>query len=98
MKRFRNDAFAVSTLFLCLKQDALLRKIFKIQTHPSKGVQKNMLKALDFTKNKLCHRYFDNNLQKIFRTNILENGTGQMLLIVVLMVALWLKLQMEIVD
>ena len=57
-----------------------------------------MLKAWYFTKNKLCHRCIDNNLQKILRTNILENGTGQILLIVVLMVDLWLKLQMEIVD
>ena len=44
-----------------------------------KGTQKNMLKTWDFTKNKLCHRYFDSNLQKIFRTNILKNGTGQIL-------------------
>ena len=51
-----------------------------------KAVQKNMLKAWDFTKNKFCHRCFDNNLQKIFRTNILENDTGQILLIVVLIV------------
>ena len=51
-----------------------------------------MLKAWAFTKNRLCHRYFDNNLQKIFRTNILQNGTGQIRLIVVLMVGLWLKL------
>ena len=56
--------------------------------HPSKGIQKNMLKAWDFTKNKLCHRYFDNNLQKMSRTNILDNGTGQILLIVVLMASL----------
>ena len=69
-----------------------------MQTLPSKGAQKNILKAWDFTKNKLCHRYFDNNLQKIFRTNILENGTGQILLIVVLMVDLWLKLQIETID
>ena len=36
--------------------------------------------------------YFDNYLQKISGTNILENGTEQM------MVDIWLKLQMEIVD
>ena len=53
--------------------DALQRTLFKIQTHPSKGVQKNILKAWDFTKNKLCQKYIDDNLQKIFRTNILEN-------------------------
>ena len=44
------------------------------------------------------HRYFDNNLQKTFRTNILKDGTGQIDLVVVLMVVLWLKVQMEIVD
>ena len=37
--------------------------------HPSKGAQKNMLKAWNFTKNEICYRYFDNNLQKLFRTN-----------------------------
>ena len=52
-----------------------------------------MLKAWDFTK-----IITDNNLQKIFETNILEDGIGYMLLIVVLMVGLWLKLQIEIVD
>ena len=66
--------------------------------HLSKGVQKNMLKAWDFIKNKLCHRYFDKKLKKIFCTNILENGTGQILLIVVLMISMWLKLQMEILK
>ena len=49
-------------------------------------------------QNKLCHKYFDDNLQKIFRTNIIENGTGQILLVVILWVGLWLKLQMETVD
>ena len=57
-----------------------------------------MMKARDFTENKLCHKYFDKNLQKSFQTHILENGTGQILLIVVLMVGLWLKLELEIVD
>ena len=37
-------------------------------------------------------------LQKIFRTNIVENGRGQILLLVVLMIDIWLKLQMEIVK
>ena len=50
-----------------------------------------MLKVWDFTKKKLCRKYFDNNLQKIFQTNVRENGTGQII------VGLWLKLQMEIV-
>ena len=58
-----------------------------IQTYPSKGVQ-----------NILCHRHFDNNLHNIFRANILQNGTGQILLIAVLMAGLWHKFQMEIVD
>ena len=69
-----------------------------VLTHHSKGVQKNMVEASDFTKNKHCHRCFDNNLQNFFHKNILENGTGQILLIVILIVSLWLKLQMEIVD
>ena len=55
-----------------------------------------MLKVRDFTKNKLCCRHFDNILQKIFRTNIL--GIGRILLIVVLMISLWLKVQMEMVN
>ena len=48
--------------------------------HLSNGVQKNILKAWGkHTKNKLCQRYFDNNLQKIFQINILENRTKQIL-------------------
>ena len=74
------------------------KTIFIIQTHPSKDVYKNMLKTWYFTKNKLCHRCIDNNFQKNFRTSILENYTGQILLIVVFMVNLWLKLQMEAND
>ena len=57
-----------------------------------------MLKAWDFTKNSFRHKYIDNNLQKIFQTNVLEKGTGQILFIVVLMVDLWLKLQLKIDD
>ena len=41
-----------------------------------------------FTKNKFHRRCFDNNLENIFRANILENATGQMLLVVVLIVGL----------
>ena len=62
----------------------------------SKGFQKNILKAWDFIKNKLSHKYFDKKLQKIFGTNIPENDTGQILLIVVLMIGLQLKLQIKI--
>ena len=61
--------------------------------HRSKGVQKAMLIAWNFIKNKICHRFFDNNLQKLFRTKILKNSNE---LIVVSMVYLWLE--MEIVD
>ena len=43
---------------------------------------------------KICRRCFDNTLQKLFGTTILQNCNGQILL----MVGLWLKLQMEIVD
>ena len=58
------------------------------QTHPFKGIQKNMLKAWNFTKNKICHRIFDNSLQKLFPTKILKKSNGQMLLVAVLMVGL----------
>ena len=60
-----------------------------IQTYPSKGVQRNMLKAWDFTKNKFCHRFFDKNLQKFFQRNIVENGNGQIRFIVVMRCAIW---------
>ena len=50
----------------------------------------NMLKAWNFPKNKLPHRWFDNKVKKIFRTNIIEKGIGQLLLIVVLIVGLCL--------
>ena len=42
----------------------------------SKGAQKSMLKARNFTKNKICHRCFDNNLQKLFQTKSLKNSNG----------------------
>ena len=57
--------------------------------HPSKGVQKNMLKAFNFNKYKPRHRSLDNlqkNCQKIFS----ESDTEHILLIVVLMVGLCL--------
>lgn len=38
-----------------------------------------MKKAINLTKNKLLHRYFDNNLQKIFPADILENTAGKTL-------------------
>ena len=61
-----------------------------LQMYSSKGLQKNMLKACNFTENKLSHSCFD-KLQKMFQTNILEKGTGQILLIVVLLVGLYLE-------
>ena len=63
-----------------------------MQTHPSKSAQKNMLKASGFTKNKRCQRYLDKLFSENFQTNILENGTVQII------VGLWLKFQIEIVD
>ena len=39
--------------------------IFIIQRQPFKRVQKNMVKAWNFTENKICHRCFENNLQKL---------------------------------
>ena len=65
-----------------LTQDVSQRIIFILQIYSAKGVQENMLKAWNFTKNKLRHRCFDNKLQKILQTNVLENVTGQILLIV----------------
>ena len=38
-----------------------------------------MLNALNFSKNKLHRRYFDNNLHEFSRKNILENVTGHWL-------------------
>ena len=76
-------------LFECLKGDAPQRMTFILQTYPS-VVHKNMLKAWSFNENKLHRRCFDNNLLNILRTNILENGTEQIVLIVALMVSLCL--------
>ena len=58
--------------------------------HLSKGVQKNILKAWNFTKNGFPQRYFGNNLSKNFRTNIPENATRQILLKVTLKAGLHL--------
>ena len=58
-------------------------KFHNSNTSVYKGVRKNMLKTWDFTKNKLWYRCFDNNFQKIFQTNILKDGTVQILLIIV---------------
>ena len=41
--------------------------IVMLQTYPSKDAQKNMVQAWKFTKNKMCHICFENNLQKLFR-------------------------------
>ena len=76
-----------------------LKKIeFYYQTHPSKGVHVKIMKAYNLSKNILCHKFFDYNLHKISRTNILENSTGQIIWIVVLMTDLRLKLQMQLIN
>ena len=62
----------------------------------SNGAQKNMLKAWNFNQMKLHHRHSDNNLQKIFRKQILENVNGQVLLMVILMVGLCLEIFLSV--
>ena len=66
--------------------------MFTLPTQPSKVVDKNMLKAWNFTKNKLLRECFDINLRKIFRTTSLDNCTGQRFLIVALRVDLYLTI------
>ena len=66
----------MSMLFKCLKQDASQKIILIPQLHSSKGVQKNMLKAWNFVKYKLCQSCFDNYLQKNFSTSIFESNTA----------------------
>ena len=51
--------------------------MFTLQTYPSKGVQKDILKVLNITKSKIWHRCFDNNLHEIFRTKILRIATDR---------------------
>ena len=91
IRSFYNEAFAVWMLFECLKWNTSQRIIFILQTHPSKGAQKNMLVPWNFKKYKLWHISFHNNMLKNCGTNILESDksdTTQTLLIVVLMVVL----------
>ena len=85
----RNNAFG----YLLLKQG--LQLSFQM-CFPQKALRRIMLQEWNFTKNKICHRCFDNNLQKVFPTKVLENSNG--LLIVILMVHLRLKLQIELVH
>ena len=66
------------------KRRCVSKKNFPSQTHPSKRVQKNVQKAWNFTKKQTPPRCFDKDLKDISRTN--ANGTGEILLIVVLMV------------
>ena len=73
---------------LMYKIRSVLKIIFILQTHPSKCVLKIILKAWNCTNNKICHRCFHNNLQKLFRTKVFKNHDGQILLIVVLVVSL----------
>ena len=48
-------------------------------------------KCINLSKSNLHHNCFDNNLQKRLQTNIIENVTGHIFLIVVLMVDLCLN-------
>lgn len=64
------------------KKGASKRIIVILQSLRPNGVQKNMIKPRNLTKNKVYHRYFDNNFQQVFETNMLDNGAGQILLIV----------------
>ena len=43
-------------------QQGSKRMFFILQSHPSKGVQKKMVKARNFTRNKLPHRFIVNSL------------------------------------
>ena len=76
--------FCSFMLLQCRKQIAFQRVIFIIQEHSSKGVRKNMPKTYSFTKNKTHVRCFDNCLEMLFDTNILENATWQIIVTVVL--------------
>ena len=63
---------------------------FIFKKRPSEDVNKTMLKAWDFTANKLCLKCFDNNLQlaESFpkKKKKIETGTREMLLIVLLII------------
>ena len=48
-----------------------------------------MVKAWNFNKNRPSHRYYNNNLQKVFWRNIIEDATEHKLLIVNLIVHLF---------
>ena len=87
IKSFCNEAFAARVLFECLKQDTFQKVILILQTHPSKGIQKYMLKAWHFNKYKIRHKFFDNNWQKNCQKNSLESDNAHILLIAVLMVS-----------
>ena len=76
--------------FFSMSKIRCVSKILMLPAHPSKSVQKNMLKAWDFNKYKLFHISFGNNLQKNCRTSLLQSDTAQILLIVVLLVGLFL--------
>ena len=60
IKRFCSETLAMRMLVECLKYNVSQRVTLVLHTHPSKGVQKNMLKASIF-KYKLCIISFDNN-------------------------------------
>ena len=78
IKSFCNEPFVVWMLFKCLNRMCLWI------------IQEKYTKSMEFTKIKIWHRCFDNNLQNIFSKNILDNGTRQILLVVILIVGLCL--------
>ena len=70
------------------KKRFLHKNNFHTWIHPSKDFHKNMLEAWKFIKCRHSHRWFDNNLQKVSRKNILENAIGQKHSILALMIRL----------
>ena len=83
-RKFFLLGFCSFMLLQCRKKIAFQRVIFIIQEHSSKGVRKNMPKTYSFTKNKIHVRCFDNCLEILFDTNVLENATWQIIVTVVL--------------
>ena len=76
-------------LLLQLFEDKEFSKKTKILSTAKKNISLPVAISNDTNSlSDLHHRCFDNCLQNIFQTNILENATGQLHLIVVLMLGL----------
>ena len=69
-QKFLQWGFCSLIVVLMPKIRCASKNNFYTSDNPCKGVQKNMLKAYNFTKNKICHRCFDNNFHKRFQTKI----------------------------